>query len=339
MVEPRTPRPRGPGNSEEDIVAAAFASYRASSEEYFGPKLSASALMTRAAAARPRKRLLAISVAALACTGLFAAGVAVAQTVASNDPGSVGADGGDSGDDITGSDGTDGTIGSDGITPSTDPSSGPVEHELKTLVISLPDWPGDLAEDCPAGDYVFTPDPDTTAMPTGEVGESASPDGSVEPSKDPKQWELLPDGAVAMSTQLKPKDKDTVIVPVACGDAAGVIALKKTGDTFDTLGFVYAFKERSGAVTVAGVDGATVTLDFSARGDDEDVTKRQFAYIDGKFTEIDVSDEETAEPSSPSEDQQTTPSQEDPTATEPDPDDDSSTTKPHEDDNSPKAPD
>lgn len=287
-------RRRHDRDHENDIVASAFASYRAEAPEHFAPRLSAAALLTRASATggtgRPRRRSLAISMTALACTALMAAGVAVAQSVVSDVDDTFGAK--DTGEDYSTFDDDhtdDGVTGNDS-SPDTDPTAEEVEQELQSLTISLPDWPGDASDDCPAGDYRFAPNAEHPGAPDSD------PPDEDEDSPSSGSWQLLPDGAQARSTRLVgDDDPSAVIVPVACGDIPGVVALTKADEGFDTLGFVYAAEKPTGPVTIAAVDGPIVTLAFGEQRDAATVVTRQFSYDDGEFVEVQPDDD----PSSP----------------------------------------
>lgn len=317
--------PNDPNNSD-DIVAAAFASYRAAAPEHFSP-LPAASLLTRAGAMKPRRRrVLTVSLAALGCTVFMVAGVAVAHSVVSSSPDKVGADGASSSDDTTSSKDDSEPDKSSKASPNQDSGPEPFEQGLDTKKIALPDWPGDKAADCPAGKYLFADNGD------GDVVPSDGADGSEEPSKldAAGDWQLMPNDAPAINTQLD-DDSDDVIVPVACGDANGVVALSGNTDSYDTVGFVYAATKPSGPVTVDKVDGPNVTLNVGdVQG--ESTKKRQFTYSDGKFDETEPGDDPSeGEPSSPSDDPKTLPS-DDPT-----PDDPGSSDDGHESDPKPSG--
>ncbi|MGH8793858.1 MAG: hypothetical protein ACRDXX_14590 [Stackebrandtia sp.] len=300
MVDPRFPRARD-GQAEEDIVAAAFASYRARAVEEFGGPPPA-AIMARAARS-PRRRALTVSVAALACTGLMAAGVAVAQTVASgpDDDGvaadatsTASSDGGDAG----------GNPPTDGAPSST--SDPDVEAELRTLTISLPDWPGRLSELCPEGDYRFTAEDDAD-VPSGEPSESGSA-GEDTPLGD---WELLPKGTRAVQGDIavtKPKEDkppetlQTVVVPVSCGEVPGVVALTQGSDAFSSLGFVHAGRKAGVFVNIDSVRDGNILLAFKDSAEAEAVELREFSFDGEEFTEVTDPDDPTQDPDDPTQD-------------------------------------
>ncbi|GAA4916926.1 hypothetical protein LX16_3982 [Stackebrandtia albiflava] len=271
--------PRGPEvvtDDGEDIVAAAFASYRSAAPEHFSPA-PAGALMSRSARSRqPRRRALSLSMAGLAFTGLMVAGVSVAQNVASPDveePSVLGA-GSETADgdaDVS----VDSSI--PGASPSLPPSSpDPVEAQLLALSITLPAWPGELGERCPAGEYAFAPHdgPDGTT--------SNKPKGSPSPEEDSDSWVLLPGDTHAMRTDLDGKAAEEVIVPVACGDVPGVIALYHQPDSFDAVEFVYTSPKEEEPIAVAAVDSSTVTLSIPSK---DSTTLRQFTFDGEQFTE------------------------------------------------------
>jgi hypothetical protein len=285
--------------SEDDIVAAAFASYRTAAPQNFTP-LPSTALLTRAGATanRPRKRALTISLAAVACTALMAAGVAVAQTVVSGPAGPSNADGSKSAEGSQGDGTAEDSAAGDDASSSAGTSGEPVEEELQTLVVSLPNWPGDLSADCPAGDYSFNPSGGSDTEDSGQ-----KPAGSK-----PGAWQLLPGGAPAVSTQLDGAGDSEVIAPVACGDVAGVVALARNTDGFVTVGFVHAASSPVGPITVAEVDGGMVTLSFA---DSQGVAaeKRQYNYTGSEFTEVKPGEEPTTQPSTlPTEESPSSPS-------------------------------
>ncbi|HZE40614.1 MAG TPA: hypothetical protein VE172_17565 [Stackebrandtia sp.] len=305
MAEPRVPRARD-GATEDDIVAAAFASYRASAPENFSAP-STTALMAKASGSRSRKRALTVSVAALACTGLMAAGVAVAQTVV--DPGNTGPDAKGSGhhsSDTGKGDGSHGDGSSNGGSSS--------ESDLHTMLITLPAFTG-LDSRCPAGTYKFPTDDtsDPSDLPTGKPDESTD---SAVPTQDPGDWTLLPHGSEAHFADVDGDGSQDAIVPVACGDTPGVIALSQTSKAFDSIGFVFAADKPGPAITVVKAKGDTVTLDIDAS-----LTERQgpqsFVYRDGKFVPG-SGDNPSTDPTDPGSDPETTPPGDGETSTKPD---------------------
>lgn len=292
MVDPTSSQPRTDG-SDDDIVATAFAAYRARAVEEFAAPPS-SVIMARAGR-QPRRRALTVSVAALACTGLMVAGVAVAQTVASGDN-----------DEVVNADGESATEGGDseengegGVTSGDSTSQpgepDPVETELRALTISLPAWPGSHGERCPAGDYRFAPDDDSDDVPETPSG---GPDGD---------WRLLPQDSRAKTGELA--DRDSVVVPVACGEVPGVVALTQSSDEFTSMGFVHAGRKAGGVVTVESVEDDSVVLAFGESPDADEVELREFDYDGDDFTEVEPpQDSPASDPGSPSEEPDPTPS-------------------------------
>lgn len=314
---------RPPNRSDEDIVAAAFASYKAAAPEHFHP-ISATALMTRAeAAARPKRRGLTVSLASMACGICVIAGVAIAQAVVPTGSDPVGADGSTTQRDKNNPDGDKGSQSTVSASPSIGTTSEEFAEQIDTSTIALPSWPGDLADLCPAGDYMFTPREDGGAVPLKrDSAETGTENG----------WKLLPDGADAVNAQLESGSED-VIVPVACGDTAGVVALSRHGDSFDDVGFVYADNDKSKSkATVEEVDGTTVTVSVVDDADKKP-TMRMFTYSDGKFDETD-SKEKPSDSPSPSTQPQDSPSDDDSGDDDGggDDDDDSSSEEPDEPD-------
>jgi len=276
--EPRIPRARG--DDSDDIVAAAFASYRSGAPDHFDPP-PVTALMTGPARA-PRRRALTLSMAGLAFTGLMVAGVAVAQTITipqSDDPAVLGAE---TTSDTGSADHLATTSAPEDSSTSLSTEPDPVENELLSWTISLPDWPGRLAERCPAGEYTFEPydEPDGTT--------SNKPRGTPSPDEDDKTdqptWVLLPGGTHPMVTDLDGKEGDEVIVPVACGDVPGVIALYQNDKSFATVEFVYAATREDDPIAVASVDDTVVTLSFPAE-EPGTAELRQFTFDGEQFTE------------------------------------------------------
>ncbi|MFD0556769.1 hypothetical protein FB566_2016 [Stackebrandtia endophytica] len=276
MDEPRIPRARS--DDSDDIVAAAFASYRSGAPEHFDPP-PVTALMTGPARA-PRRRALTLSMAGLAFTGLMVAGVAVAQTITipqSEDPAVAGAE---TTTDTGSVDHLSTTSAPEDSSTSLSTEPDPVENELLSWTISLPDWPGRLAERCPAGEYTFEafdkPDGTTSNKPrnTPSPGEE-----ETEPT-----WELLPGGTHPMVTDLDGEEGDEVIVPVACGDVPGVIALYQDEKSFGTVEFVFAASREDDPIGVASVDDTIVTLSFPAE-EPGTADLRQFTFDGEQFTE------------------------------------------------------
>ena len=304
---------RPPHRNDDDIVAAAFASYKAAASQHFRP-LPATALMTRAeAASRPKRRALTVSLASMACGICVVAGVAIAQAVVPTESSPVGADGSTSDRDKGSTNAEKGSPSSPTSSPSIGTTSEEFAEQIDTSTIALPSWPGELGELCPAGEYVFTPSEDGGAVPLKR--DSADTDEEI-------GWQLLPHGADAVNAQLESNSED-VIVPVACGEAAGVVALSRHGDSFDDVGFVYADSKPNSKATVKEVNGTTVTVSVVDDEKDKKPTMRVFAYSDGKFDETESSDEPSTTKPSPSEEPKDTPSDDDD-------DDDSSSDEPEE---------
>ncbi|ADD40265.1 hypothetical protein [Stackebrandtia nassauensis] len=262
---------------DEELITAAFSSYRAQAPKNF-PHPPAAEVMAKADTARPRKRALTVSLAALAFTGLIAGGAAVAQTVASS--GEMPDDRGDGSSSVA--------SGEDGGSSSKDPSSSSKPDDDKTedddlhgLAITLPDWP-EAAADCPAGTYTF------------------SKEGV---SKPDSKWSLASDGTV---TAL---DDDGVsndlIVEIDCDELSGVIALERDDDEATAKDFVDT-AEPGTAIDVVSVDGNKVTVDTGPSTEGQ--TQETFVYDGDGFNEApdeEPSDEPSSSSGTPSEEPST----------------------------------
>ncbi|CAM3346804.1 hypothetical protein [Stackebrandtia soli] len=317
MPDPFRQRPR-PKPAPEDIVTSAFAAYRAEAPISFTPP-SATALMARAPR-RPRRRALSVSVAALACTGLMLSGVAITQTMTSSPSGNVEAIGSD---ESSAPDTLNQSSTSTDSAPGTDvpASPDPVEAELLARTVSLPAWPGELGEQCPAGEFRFTPPDDDDPHSLPPITDSPTPNGA---------WVLLPNNTHAKSTNLDGVDGDEVIVPVACGDVPGVIALSQEDDQFTSVAFVYAEEEPGEAIEVKDAQDTVVTLSMADGGQDKKKI-RHFAFDGEEFTETTGPGDGTSPPpTDPGGDGSASPGEE-----SPDPPGDTSTPQPNEDRTSP----
>ena len=290
----------------DDIVAAAFASYRSHASGNFEPPPVA-AIMTDAVPP-PRRRALTLSMAGLAFTGLMVVGVAVAQTITIPDSDDSGVIGAEASGDSSGVDRTDAGQDPDGSVTTVPVVPDPVEAELLSSNISLPDWPeDDLSKRCPAGDYIFeshdSPDGSVSNKPKTPV-----PTGGGESTIDDDSWILMPGETHAVTADLDGEPGDEVIVPVACGDVPGVIALYQDEGAFDTVEFVYAGTDRDEPIGVVAVSDTVVTLSFPS-DEEGNAELRQFTFDGREFTETtDPGDEPSGTPSAPPSEEPETPS-------------------------------
>ncbi|HIW64287.1 MAG TPA: hypothetical protein H9881_17685 [Candidatus Stackebrandtia excrementipullorum] len=315
--------PRGQGDNGDDIVAAAFASYRSGVPKHFEPPPSA-AIMT-GPAPPPRRRGLTLSMAGLAFTGLMVAGVAVAQTITLPTPDDSGVVGAESTDDVGGLDHSETAAQPDNSSTTAPTEPDPVESELLSLSISLPDWPGRLAERCPAGEYTFesydSPDGTTSNKPN-----SPAPTRDDQTMVDPETWVLLPGETHAVVGDLDGEEGDEVIVPVACGDVPGVIALYQDEESFTTVEFVYAGTRHDDPIAVASVEDSVVTLSFPTQKTGK-TDLRAFTFDGEQFNETTPVDEPTNSPTDKPSDAPSSPSPSDSEDESPGDGDDGDTTE------------